>query len=1500
MSLRPVTLQALAAFQKRRTRLLLIRAALFSLAILLGLFLLIALLDRATFMPDGLRKTLSYTSWIAALAFTLWQTLALLRQHRDTTATARLMESADPTLHEKLLSAVELSDETKAHHDSPEFREHLQDQVAAQLSNFDPVKALPNRLLQQTIRAVTVVIVLIIALSFFGQLHLPGFLARAALPFANIGRPSSVKIHFLIPEKSPTLVPFSSQTQLSVRIDGPTPKRVIIEQQNADTKPTRLEMTSVGNQQYESTLQVEQTDLRYRVLAADAITSWQTLEARARPRAIEFIKTITPPAYTKLPAQTLTEDHGDLSALEGSTIRVQFEANQPLESATAVLHPAQTPLSITSTENNNNTRQLELTLDGKSEAWALDLTASKTLFTNEETSPFRIDTITDLPPSLTLTTPATDQSIRPDQPIAISGTASDDIGLAKVEFSYAINGTDWQNQDIPGASGLEATVQSTLALANLPLNPGDALLIKLAATDLKGQRSESAAARLLIVTDQPDQQQRAWAATQKQLAQQAKALNQEMRTARKQAEQIRDDAKSDNPETAAALANLKQNLATVEEQADQLWEQLKKAAQQAPDTLKQQEINLVGQHLAELRNEHLPALKEQTQKPEGEVRKQIRKSANEAGANAETLNEALRTFATADLAQTAKEAYEILAPQQQKLADKAIDANRDPAQRTRWQEQQRAALAAAKSAQQDLQSLHDIAPDNRQRDIQNQLKNLDQKIPGIESALDTPDQKQAPEYLYGQAHELRNANNNARDFSRWMAEEAQNKAAELRDRLNQRDNPALAALGKARDQLNQAANEKKPDQQADAKKAAEQKLQAAADQLKAQSELREQNASTNTLAALDQNRLSRAIDKLAEEIPDQPTKESAQPLQQKLNDLVETARTLEADALAQDAQSALEEGQQRIQDKATPQQQLNAALAAQSQLRPLDKALQRAKADQPAIQAAQQARGQADRQQGEARNQANQATQQKQNQQDFQQPADQHNPTLDANQQAQQQLAAARQAFIPKVESARGTLEELTPKLSELAENAAKNLNESQQQTSELAQNAANQSTEQTAEQTQALMPQADANAEQLADLQAALRQETAHADMADLAQRQMARTADVGLAQMQQQTPKIANNLQQATESTQTAQQQQSLQNAAQAQQQTADALNQLSKNLANMEQGKTLPEDALAAQQAMEEALGIKQPLDESYQNIDELNQLMQEARDNPQKTLAALEQELQKNTQMQQALGQLAKQAATETQSALTELKNQPQNLPTAAPAEAHDLARVARHQQRLNQPEAAQQIQAASEQLQQLAKSEANAGNAEAAAQSAQAAQQAAAKATQSLPTTPSPSLFQAAKGAMLAQALDQLDQAVNPMGQGDAEQQQQGQQQQQQSAQQSLANAAQSQAQSMAQDRAQGQVPGQQPSPGQGQTAQQNSPSPPAGQQGQPSPDAGGNLSMTAPNTLVPVLTLQGNESWGRLPARMAKDLTEATRQEPSPEYRAAIESYYKAIAEKSK
>ena len=47
-----------------------------------------------------------------------------------------------------------------------------------------------------------------------------------------------------------------------------------------------------------------------------------------------------------------------------------------------------------------------------------------------------------------------------------------------------------------------------------------------------------------------------------------------------------------------------------------------------------------------------------------------------------------------------------------------------------------------------------------------------------------------------------------------------------------------------------------------------------------------------------------------------------------------------------------------------------------------------------------------------------------------------------------------------------------------------------------------------------------------------------------------------------------------------------------------------------------------------------------------------------------------------------------------------------------------------------------------------------------------------------------------------------------------------------------------------------------------------------------------------------ILMLNGD--WGHLPTSTAAGLTEATRQDAPPEYRAAIENYYKAIATKAK
>jgi hypothetical protein len=1530
-ALRPATVEALQEFRRRRSQLLWVRAGCAALGVLLALLLLVALLDRVTFMPDGFRQGLGYTVYAGALLAAWRVGLRHLRDARGSERAAQLLEQADPSLREQVLSAVELS---KRPHDafagSEEFRGRLQDDVASQLAGFDAKKLLPSSLLKRAALGLAGIAALVTGLTFVPPLHLPGFMARAALPFANLARPSSTRIVILAPEKPDALAAIASSFPFTVQIEGQPAKRVVIETRSDENRPVRVELLSAGSGRYEGAVNVGQENVRYRIFAGDAVTAWHTLEARPRPRVTEFVKTVVPPAYSGLPETAVTEDQGDLAALEGSTVKLTLKTNQPVERAAGTIFPSTSTLPVK--VEQPDLLRLSVPLDGRSDSWQLALTARETGFTNDEASPWRIETVADLPPIASITQPNEQIEVRNDDTVSVAGEASDDIGLARIEMAYAINGADWTTKALAEKSGKEADVSTTLKLAPLPVKTGDAVLVKLIATDLKGQTSESQPVRLLIVESRLNLAKREWAAKEHQLAEQADALAAQTHALRKDAEHAKAMAKNspkrnrDEAEAEAALSKLKQDLKTSQERADDLWNQMKETARQAPDRLASQEINLAGRQLAELRGDHLREALQQAHAEQTD-QKQLRESVNQTAGKAQALADALRAFAAEQTAEAVRENLEHLAPQQNRLADRAIDANRDPEARPKWQEQQRAALASTEKAREDLQSLKEVIHEPRRRDVDSHVQNLDRRIPGLQDALDKPAQHQAPEFVYGQAHEMRHALNQARDASRWMASETAQRAADIRDRLAKQPNPALAALDQARALADRAASQKRDKSNVEpAKDQAADKLAAAARGLKDQSELREQHPQTNTQAALDQNRLGRALDHLAQQMRHDASPEEIRGTSEKAANLALAARALQADAAAQDAARALDDIKQSALAQDDPAEAVADAKAALTDLKQLPNQLRQAQADNEAANAAQLAAGQVQSLREQLQSQADGNAQQRQNGETPAALSPDKNPAMATQAEAEKALANAMEKFAANVAGARETLSRLTPKLSELAKNAANELGQSSDQTKSVAQAAReNQPAEQTAQQAEALTPRAKEDAGQLADLQSALRQEADHADMKSEAERQMARTADVGLAQMRQQTPQIEENIEQAAKPGATAPQQaQSLDSAAQAQRQTADALNQLAQNLAKMEQGQALPQDALAAQQAMEEALGIKQPLDQSYQEAKDLAQLMEQAEENPQAALAALEQELKRNAQMQRALGNIAEQTAMESQSQLSVAQIQPELAPELQENGAHELARVARHELRLDQQEAARQAADASKKIQQTAQAakkdpaQNTRQSAEQAAQVAQQAHNAAAEAArEKAANTPAPSsFFDGPKGAMLAQALDQLDQSLNPlMSQQDGEQQQdrkgqqqpgQKQQQQQgkpqssqQDAQKSLAQANEAQAQSMAQSRAQGMVPGQktqqQAKNQQGQQQQKGE------GKNQESPDAAGNMaSSTFANMLVPSLDGTKGGDWGHLPSRMAKDLTEASRQEPSPEYRAAIESYYKAIAEKAK
>jgi hypothetical protein len=1555
LALRPATHEALERFRLRRQQLLQTRAVLCGIAIALAAFTLIALLDRVWFMPDVIRPWISLLVYAGAI-FAAWKVAwRFIAQAGGKEGTAKLIEAAEPALRERILAAVELADPRDGVNvkDSVEFREKLQDDVAASVEGIDWKAKLPTRTLKPWFMAAGGAVAVILVLSFVPGLHLSGFLARAALPFANLERPASLKIRILEPVKADALAPIGSEVPLIIETEGVKPTEATLEFQTEGSKPRRTELSSVGTTRFEGVVPVGQSDVRYRIHAADAITPWRTLSARARPRIVEFSKTIIPPAYTGAKESQLTEDHGDLEALDGSTIKLTLKTNQPVSKNDIVINPdLSEKISIEAKTDDNGLLSAEIPVKAAHGTWQIALKSQETGFTNEESTPWRITTIPDLPPTAQINEPAEQIELLADEAVRLAGLTTDDVGLGGMKLAHAVNGANWAERDLPFTkSAKEAPVQTLLQIAPLGVKTGDVLLIKLIAIDLKGQKAESPPVRVIILEQTIDPRQREWAESQRRLAQRAERLNEQTQELRKDLDKVRKterDAKKDpdkaKNEAENALASAQEKLEQVKTQSEELWNALKEASRDAPNQLDASEAQLLGERLAQMRREQLPDL-EKLNSDTIENPEQLKRAASEASSNANIIADALRAFAAEDTAKIAAKESQQLQRQSKMLTETALPANRDAEQRPKWQEQQRALMAQAKTLQKDLQQL-DEAQKGRSR---GQLQDIDKKITetsaDLAASLDKPDQTKSPEHLYGASDNLRNRLQQAADVSRNIAEQTSNEANQRRENLGRQDNPALAKLEEAKNNLAMAENAARDPRQnkrndrdglTPAEKA-EKQLAEAAKQLQDQAELREQNQATNTQAALDMNRASRAADELARQTAEArkiplPTQEEAEKarksnappseaqkamaaLKEQATQLAQATRALEADALAQDAAQALEAAQAEAMQ---PQSQRDLtqtaahAKAAAEALQQIPDKINRARlaeamqqkdpqAANNLRQAAQQA-SEASRNAAEQNKQlAREAAQQQAGQELNAQPAQQ--ATADAQMKANE-LAAQLQ---PQIDAARAQLAAMTPEVSEMMKRVAEDLKKTQQETQTAANDAkAEKPVEEVAQKAQELRPEAAENAEKMAALQAALRQEANAAKLTEKPEAQLARTADVALAQMQQKTPQIAQNLKQAAQATQSQPQAQNLQAAADAQQQTAQALDQIAQNMQKMEQGQQLSEAEQAAMQQMEQELGVQEPLDEAYQRAQELAEMAKDAKQNPQAVLEALEKELPKNPSMQKALAETAKTTAQQAEQAVAKETQQAVQNGMAQKQAANDLARVSRHQQRLGDKEAAQQVAQASNQLQQAGQqaeaTQANPVPNPQAAQQSQANAAQAAKAAEATASQTAPPMFasplEQLQGQMLAQALDQLDAQLHPMQSAQPSQngqQQQAGQQQGQQAQQSLNNAQQAQQQSMADSRNQGQTPGSKPS--QQQMAQNQKQQ---GQNTQAQSAEGGNQSTELKDGVLGQITVLVNGDWGHLPQKMADDLTEATRSEAAPEYRAAIESYYKAIATKAK
>jgi tetratricopeptide (TPR) repeat protein len=254
-----------------------------------------------------------------------------------------------------------------------------------------------------------------------------------------------------------------------------------------------------SEQEYTSSIAMARNEIRYRIHAGDAVSRWFTLKSVPRPFVLSFEKKFTFPKYTERKPLELREETGDLTALSGTEVELTIHLDQPV--TTAALH------LVTETRTND----LDFLQAAEPTQWALTLpiiesgaftvhVATAAGLDNKFRPGYSITAQPDLVPTIKLAEPKGEVTARPEDILQVTGEASDDVGLEKIEQLIKVNDKAWATNalQLAKAPGTNTTFKLDWDLLKLDAKPGDLVMTKFAAVDLKGSRAESRPVRLKV------------------------------------------------------------------------------------------------------------------------------------------------------------------------------------------------------------------------------------------------------------------------------------------------------------------------------------------------------------------------------------------------------------------------------------------------------------------------------------------------------------------------------------------------------------------------------------------------------------------------------------------------------------------------------------------------------------------------------------------------------------------------------------------------------------------------------------------------------------------------------------------------------------------------------------------------------------------------------------------------------------------------------------------
>ena len=1261
MSLSAVIAQKLASFGRRWRRLLLLRGLCESLVVLLTALTFTALLDWLFILPDALRWTLSGLVYLSTAAVFWWRCLRPMSHIPSSRDLARLVERAEPSLREDLLSAVELSEQSPSSQlDSPLFRAMVQKDVAQRMKSVDVDGLLPNRLVSRRLYAAAGIVILCVGLALMPGSGFNQLLARALAPMANIDRVSRVKITVLEPKTSKALLPRGDNVEFLIGLTGPATDKVWMETTQADGTRERVAMSEVAGRRFSATVPITSETLSFRFRAGDAITRIFTLNTASRPQVTAYDKTYRFPTYTALPEKTVRENTGDLSALEGTEAEVKITSTQPLSRGALEIEignqQGQIPLQkITDTEWS---ARVNLRAAG---TYKVSLVSATTGFESKFSPQFEIRPVPDLVPRVAIESPKTDLIVSPEEIVNLKGQVSDDVGIAHIGQLIRVNEGPWVETALAEKSGAETNFTRRWDLLGLKAGPGDRVTTKLIALDVRGGRGESQPLQLTISSPGFDAK-RLRAVDARRAVQQALAALNKSATDLRRAWSYDDTKKfeqSSEDERKQIIVSAKSTATETLSQADRSQNELKEALPQTAAGREAADLALVGRVVSLLKQDSLTqaahelealSRKTDTKPAKDEVRPAVN-AVQKASDIARVLESAHADLLSADAAGLILGNVAYLRSQQQKNIQLAGSS---PAQQPetwlRLSRQLGSAAQETRTVETLLTQLTGYVPTSHLDRIRRLRDGLQSSRTNADRSLTNTANITAPTRdLLTPAQNLQKATDNAWQQLQPIERELAQRADKAREALEKIAGDVADRLTQLRKQAEEvAASEKRIEEQArkgkvDEKLAAKteaqkkdlaEKWQSTAEQMKDTASIEERRPDADPQFAEDASKTAQALAALRAATSGDRQAEQALPAMKQLE---ESLKSLEASHRLTELTAGLRElaAQEKFEakdgDAATARPRDWNFLKKELQNAP--KELRDAKLPETAAQAAQKAADSAE---------AKAADKEMASRQDSNRTAMQQSEKLQSLANATREAQTQAQ---PQIEAARAKLSEAAPKMSEMMAGLARSAEALEKDTRTAEQQAQKAGEAPVKDDARSLLEKQQELTKQVTDLQDALRRDANVQDIAEQKGRDRSRDADDAVAMLREPPVRAEDALREATAAPDSKSQEKSLSNAATQQKKLSDALKQLSQHYDNVEKGRG--DDTRMALRKAEDELGIKSALDMAYEKAEKIEELAQQT---PEKMLADLEKELSKNPLMQRELKGIADQSLDSAKASL----------------------------------------------------------------------------------------------------------------------------------------------------------------------------------------------------------------------------------------------------------